>query len=67
MQEETIVTEIMSAMKMIKSDYFRKSADGIADVFGKMFRDTVVKNFSLGQTKFPYFSLNIMLLSLIKL
>ena len=40
---------------MIESDYSGKSADGIADVFGKMFRDTVVKNFSFGRTKFANF------------
>ena len=47
----TTAAEITQALKMIDSDYSRKSAD----VYGKMFEDTVVKNFSFKQTNFAYF------------
>ena len=41
--DETTVAEITWALKMIESDYSGKSEDGIADVFGKIFTDTVKK------------------------
>jgi len=53
--DETTAAEIMWILKMIESDYSGKSADGIADVHGKIFQNTVFKNFSFERTKFAYF------------
>lgn len=53
--DETTVAEITWTLKMIESGYSGKSADGIAYVVGKMFRDTVVKNIFFWRTKFAYF------------
>ena len=54
-RDETTVAEIKWVLKIIESDCSGKFVDDKTGVYGKMFRETLVKNFSFGPAKFVYF------------
>lgn len=52
--DQSVVAELIWALKVVSSNYSFASSDGIVEVFQTMFSDAIPKGFSMSRSKLTY-------------